>query len=204
MKLKTALKYTLVNLLLLVAFQGFSQSETQVIFTAFEQKDRTFEKGEELFLRNEARKEQVIYHFDSTDQIFRTRKYMIDNYYDIFDGDTTVEQKLNRRYKRWRNEFSLDYFEALQADLALDVDSLEKDLSILHTSHHYLNLYITIIQSGDTSVYRKTKPFEYLNPWFIGHFNGVLNPEIDRKMLSLLPRRFLGREKLRVGAGIEK
>ena len=61
-----------------------------------------------------------------------------------------------------------------------------------------LTIYIEVISENDTVKYYKTKPFEYLTPWFSKELGSILNPNIDEQLFIMLPEKFIGREKLKL------
>jgi hypothetical protein len=187
--------YILTSLIFIQSVYG--QQQTQIIITALEKTDRTFHKKDKLFLENCVTKHQIIYVLDTNTQSLKTNKYLIETYFSIWDGDTIVKEKIKTKYKNWNNQVDSIAYIDLITSLQTDIDTLEKNMSMLHTSHHYLNIYIDIINGSDTTRYRKTKPFEYLTPWWTNSPNGaVLNPNIDSQILTLLPKEFLIRKKL--------
>jgi hypothetical protein len=90
----------------------------------------------------------------------------VESYFNIWDGDTIIKEKLKTKYKKWPSSIDSSKSNNLVNSFRSDIDSLENDMSILHTSHHYMTIYIEIISENDTVNYYKTKPFGYLSPWF--------------------------------------
>ena len=170
---------------------------TQIIVTSILQTDRTFHKGDELFLENRATRNQIIFTIDSLTKNLTTKKYLIETFYSIWDGDKAIKEQIKQKHNRWKHEIPRSEWENILSSLKTDVDSLQKNMSILHTSHHYLNIYIDVINGSDTLSYRKTKPFEYLTPWRTDEPPGVvLNPTIDTQIAQHLPKKFIGRKEL--------
>lgn len=176
----------------------WAQGQVMIKINSVEQTDRTFEKNDELFLENRATRHEVIFILDTIDQKLKTDKYLIETYYSVWDGDTTIEEKIVPKYTKWKNEISPTKSKRLLLQLKTDSDILQKDISFLHTSHHYFNIYIDVIQNKDTIHCRKTKPFTYLFPWRISEPEGtILNPKLDHQLYKILPKTFLGRKKLK-------
>ena len=71
-------------------------------------------------------------------------------------------------------------------------------MTIIHTSHHYLNVFIELVQANDTIEYHKTKPFGYFTPWWSNKNGAVLNPRIDELIYMMLSGKFLRRERLKL------
>lgn len=87
-------------------------------------------------------------------------------------------------------------FQKLLFALDTNVDSIGQG-GTWHTSHHYLNIFIDVIQNGDTTTFRKTKPFELNTPWLVNEESQtVVNPNIDKIAFNLLPKKFPRRELL--------
>jgi len=170
------------------------QNQTKLIITSVLKTDRTFTRIEELLLENRVTKNRVIYIFDSSSQKFVTNKYVVENYFNVSNGDSTMEKQLTKN-KRWKNKFILSDFMKLQNALETNIDTIAKGFT-MHTSHHYLHIYIEIITNGDTLLYSKTKPFEVNTSWRTNKNASIVNPEIDRQIALLIPNKFLGREKL--------
>ncbi|HYV92445.1 MAG TPA: hypothetical protein VE978_11695 [Chitinophagales bacterium] len=170
---------------------------TQIVITSIERTDRTFHKKDELFLENRATKNQIIYTIDTWTKKLTTKEYLIETFYSIWDGDTTIKEQVKLKHKKWKHEISQLEWTNILAALKTNVDSLEKDMTVLHTSHHYLNVFIDVINGKDTVSYSKTKPFEYLTPWWTKEAPGlVLNPSIDTQIATHLPEKFIGRKEL--------
>lgn len=174
------------------------QKPKQIIITTIERTDRTFDKKGELFLENNVTKNQISYAYDSVNHTYATDKYLVETYFNIWDGDTIVKERLKTKYKKWSKIIDSSDSEALVNSLNMDIDTLEKDMSVLHTSHHYLTIYLDVISGNDTLNYNKTKPFEYLTPWFSKQAGSILNPDIDSQLFLMLPEKFIGREKLKL------
>ncbi len=147
-------------------------------------------------LENNVTKHQITYTFDTTSQLLKTHQYLVETYFNIWDGDTIVEEKRKTKHKKWTHQVSATGFEHLLTSLKTDIDTLEKDMAYLHTSHHYLTIYIEVVQRTDTTRYYKTKPFGWLTPWSSKKHGAVLNPAIDQQIVSMMPKKFIGREKL--------
>ena len=173
----------------------FGQNQTKLVITSILKTDRTFTRNEELLLENRVTKNRVIYIFDSSSQKFVTNKYVVENYFNVSNRDSTMEKRLTKKDKRWKNKFILSDFLKLQNALKTNIDTIETGFT-MHTSHHYLNIYIEIITNGDILLYSKTKPFEFNTPWRTNKKEKIVNPEIDRQLALLIPNKFLGREKL--------
>jgi len=177
---------------------AFGQESKQIIVTSIERTDRPFEKKDELFLENNVTKHQIVYTLDSATQSYTTNKYLVETYFNIWDGDTIVKEKLNTKYKKCSISIDSLISKGLLNSLKTDIDTLEKDMNILHTSHHYLTIYVDLVTGEDTTNYYKTKPFEYFTPWFSDKSGSVLNPNIDKQIFLMLPDKFIGREKLKL------
>lgn len=182
---------------LMAVFPVFGQKPNQIIITVIEQTDWTFKKKDKLFLQTSVKKNQIKYNLDSINQQYTTNNYLVENYFNIWDGDTIVKEKLKTKFKKWSN--SVDSVKSIDLvnSLKTDIDSLDKDMSMLHTSHHYLTIHIDVVAGSDTINYKKIKPFEYLTPWFSDKNGIVLNHNIDKQIFLMLPEKFIGREKLK-------
>ena len=176
----------------------FGQKPNKIVITVIEQTDWTFDKKDKLFLQTNVNKNQIVYTLNAATQSYTTNQYLIEAYYNIWDGDTIVKEKLKTKYKKWSNSIDSLKSNELINSINTDVDTLEKDMSVLHTSHHYLTIYIDVISGKDTLNYNKTKPFEYLTPWFSKQVGSILNPDIDEQLFTMLPEKFIGREKLKL------
>jgi len=133
---------------------------------------------------------KIIYTYDSLSQKFVSSQYQVSAFEDV-GMDSTKEGTLKRYHKKYTNEFTPEFFKKLKLELNTCVDSLRGGSNV-HTSHHYENFYITIIENGDTIGYVKTKPFAANSPWMPKN----ANPAVDKMILQLLPNDFLMREKL--------
>jgi hypothetical protein len=170
---------------------------TEIVVTSILKTDRTFHKGHELFLENNVTKNEIIYALDTLTKKLTTKSYLIETYYGVWDGDTIIKKKMKRRNKYWRHEISRSEWENILSATKTNIDSLQMDMGILHTSHHYMNIYIDIINNSDTITYSKTKPFEYLTPWRTTEATFLLlNPSIDIQIATHLPEKFIGRREL--------
>lgn len=170
---------------------------TEIVVTSILKTDRTFHKGHELFLENNVTKNEIIYALDTLTKKLTTKSYLIETYYGVWDGDTIIKKKMKRRNKNWRHEISRSEWENILSATKTNIDSLQMDMGILHTSHHYMNIYIDIINNSDTITYSKTKPFEYLTPWRTTEATFLLlNPSIDIQIATHLPEKFIGRREL--------
>src|SRR6185295_11734824 len=67
---------------------------TQIVITSIERTDRTFHKKDELFLENRATKNQIIYTIDTWTKKLTTKEYLIETFYSIWDGDTTIKEQV--------------------------------------------------------------------------------------------------------------
>lgn len=182
--------------LLLCLSNSFGQFK-QIIITSIEKTDRTFDKRGELLLENLTTKNQIIYTVDTINKRLITNEYLIETFYSIWDGNKIIKEKRKRKFKKWKNGISLKEHENILNSLNTNIDSLEKKLTFLHTSHHYLNIYIEVVNQNDSIRYFKTKPFLFLTPWWKKDLtDSVLNPSIDTKIVLLLPEKFVGREEL--------
>jgi len=186
----------LLSILTICVLLNTAYGQTQLVVTSILQTDRTFHKGDELFLENRATKNQVIFTLDTLTKKITTRNYLVETFYSVWDGDTTIKRQIKKRYKRWKHEILKSKWEDILYSLKTDIDTLQKDMNVLHTSHHYLNIYIDVITNNDTVSYSKTKPFEYLTPWFSKQLGSILNPSIDIQIAEHLPVKFIGREEL--------
>jgi hypothetical protein len=170
--------------------------QTQLVVTSVLRTDRTFRKGEALFLENRATKNQIVFTLDAVTKKITTRKYLLETFYSVWNGEKTIKRRFKQRYKKWKHEIPKSKWEIILYSLKTDIDTLQKDKSVLHTSHHYLNIYIDVITNKDTISYWKTKPFEYLTPWFSKKLGSILNPSIDINISEHLPVKFIGRKEL--------
>ncbi len=180
-----------------MVYPVLGQKPNQIILTTIEKTDRTFHKKGELFLENNVTRNEIVYTFDSTTQSYTTKNYLVETYFNIWNGDTLIKERLKTKYKRWSNRMDTMSSKDLVVSLNTDIDTLEKNMSVLHTSHHYLTIYIHLVTGNDTIRYYKTKPFEYSTPWFSDGVSSVLNPNIDKQLIAILPDKFIGREKLK-------
>lgn len=185
------------NLLLLafliLSIKTFGQN-TQIVITSSVLTDRTFHKKKELLLENCVTKYQIIYTIDTVKKTMTSKEYLIETFRGVWDMDTIIKRQIKQKHKKWKHEIPQSKYESLLVSLNTNIDSLNKDMTLLHTSHHYMNIYIDIINKTDTISYSKTKPFEYLTPWDINKPPySILNPSIDIQITELLPEEFLGR-----------
>lgn len=170
---------------------------TEIVVTSILKTDRTFDKGRELFLENRVTKNEIIYALDTLTKKLTTRSYLIESYYIVWDDGEIIKKKMKRRNKNWKHEISHSEWENILSATKTNIDSLPMDMGILHTSHHYLNIYIDIINNSDTITFSKTKPFEYLTPWRTKEAPILLlNPSIDIQIATHLPEKFIGRREL--------
>lgn len=169
---------------------------TKLVVTSVLQTDRTFHKGDELFLENRATKSQIIFTLDTMTNKVSSKKYLVETFYSVWDGDTIIKSQIRQRYKNWKHEIPIQKWENILYSLKTDIDTLQKNMSYHHTSHHYLNIYIDLITDNDTISYSKSKPFEYLTPWFSEQLGDILNPSIDIQIAEHLPESFIGRDEL--------
>jgi hypothetical protein len=189
-------KFLFILVFSILAENAFAQV-TEIIITSIERTDRTFHDKGELFLENRATKNQIIYTIDTLTKNLSTQKYLMETYYSVWDGDTTIKEQIKTKHKRWKHKISRSEWENILSSLMTDVDTLQKDMRMQHTSHHYLNIYIDVINNNDTMRYSKTKPFSYLTPWWTQKPSGsVLNPSINIQMVAHLPKKFIGRKEL--------
>lgn len=196
------LQFLLQSILSLGLILCFSPAlgQSQLTITSLERTDHVNRSVAEPYLVNQATQHKIIYTLDSMSQQMTTDRFMKETYYSRY-RDTFSHEKIVTKYKKWPNQFSLTEFLTLRKNLQTDIDSLGKDDGTFHTSHHYFNLYLTLIHKGDTLYLFKTKPFGYLSPWrlpmegSILNIPSVLNPSIDEQVLALLPQDFQGREK---------
>lgn len=171
----------------------------KIIVTSILHKDRTFHKRKELFLENRVIKNQITFTLDTVSQKITTRRFLIETYYSVWDGNTTIKKKIRHKYKKWKHEIITSEWDSILNALKTDIDTLKKNMTRLHTSHNYLNIYIDVISNNDTVDYTKTKPFIYLNPWFSKKLKRhILNPYIDAQIATHLPNTFIGRKELMV------
>lgn len=194
------MKTSLFLLLSLFLFQPtFSQKQTKLIITALERTDGRAYKNDKLYLEFQAKKHEISYKFNRKTQKLETDKYLVETFRGLNKRRRFIDKEKITKYQNWENHINLEDFENLLFHLKTDVDSLEKKLEISHTSHHYFHLYITIIQGRLKMNYIKTKPFEYLTPWWTTEELGdsILNPAIDEFIYSILPEGFMNREKLK-------
>ena len=181
----------------MTVYPAFGQKPNQIIITVIEETDQTFNKNDELFLQTYVKKNQIIYNFDSINQQYTTNNYLVETYFNIWNSDTIIEEKFKTNYKKWSNIFDSVKSVDLLNSLKTDIDTLDKDMRMLRTSHHYFTIHIDVVTGNDTINYNKTKPFKYLTPWFSNKSDIVLNPDIDKQIFLMLPEKFMGREKLK-------
>lgn len=170
--------------------------QTQLVVTSVLQTERTFQKGDELFLETKTTRNELVFTLDSITKKIAARKYLVETFYSLWDGVNTIKRRSKQRYRKWKHEISKPNWERLLCSLKTNNDTLKMNLTTLHTSHHYLNFYIDIITENDTVSYWKTKPFAYSTPWNCPKFGFILNPLIDIQIAEHLPLKFIGREKL--------
>jgi hypothetical protein len=169
---------------------------TRLVVTSVLQTDRTFRKGDKLFLENRAIKNQIVFNLDTMTKKVSSKKYLVETLYSVRDRDTTIKRHIKQRYKNWKHEIPNQKWNNMLYSLKTDIDTLQKNMTSLHTSHHYLNITIDLITDNDTISYSKTKPFEYLTPWFSKQLGDILNPYIDIQIAEHLPEKFIGRNEL--------
>ncbi len=170
-----------------------AQVNTQVVVVGLLKTDRTFHRREELFLETQATRDQVVYAYDSSSKHFAVKEYVSESGYSIWDGERTVKEKHKTRTPRFSNRIPEDRLQQFLVDLATNVDSLPVSDYFLHTSHYYLNVFVSIVADGDTTTWHKSQPFERTTPWH-SEKGTFLNPAIDAFVAALLPKKFVGRE----------
>jgi hypothetical protein len=174
---------------------AFGQT-TKLIVTSVVQTDRALDKRNELFLEYRATKNQIIFTVDTVTKKVSSKKYLVETFFSVWNGDTTIKRQMKQRYKNWKHEIPNQKWERILYSLKTDIDTLQKNKTHLHTSHHYLDIQIDLITDNDTISYSKTKPFDYLTPWFSKQLGDVLNPSIDIQIAEHLPEKFIGRNEL--------
>ena len=187
-------------LLYFLAFVSFlyAQYPDKIIITTIEKTDRTYHKKEKLLLRTDVVKNQVVYTYDSVGRSFNSKEFLTETYYNIWDGNKTVKDHLKKRYKKWTNSITYPESQDLLRALKTDIDTLPKDLRTLHTSHHYLTIYLDVVLGNDTVNYYKTKPFGYFTPWLKNisgtalYSESILNPGIDKHLYICFPKNSSG------------
>lgn len=151
-------------LFLLQSIHVYSQDNVKIILTATEAVDGTNIKWgrhryEERFVSN-----QIVYYLDTAGNTLKTRSYQIKNYHSALKEDSLMIVGKSRKNKRWVNQVELSVFDSLFFLLNKD-DTTIREYSFLHTSHHYIHFYITLIRDEDTFEYAKTKPFDASSVW---------------------------------------
>lgn len=191
------LKTIILLILIGHTLKAFSQDNTQLIITSTLTTDWSFDKNGKSFLANQRQLNRVTYSFDSLSKKMATTYYEDNNFYGVWDSDTLIKRKLKKKKRKFSKQLTLHDFGDILIQLLTDIDSLEKDMMYLHTSHYYPNIYIDLIQGSDTLNYHKSQPFGFLLPWTTNQRSGsILNPKIDFMIASLLPKKFLLRAKL--------
>jgi hypothetical protein len=190
------MKRFLSILIIYVLFNTAYGQTTKLVVTSVLRTDRTFNKGDELFLENRATKNQIVFTLDTVAKKVSSKKYLVETFYSVWDGDTTIKRQIKQRFKNWKHEISNQKWDSILYCLKTDIVTLPKNKTYLRTSHHYLNIYIDLITGNDTIRYSKTKPFDYLTPWFSKQLGDILNPSIDIQIAQHLPEKFIGRDEL--------
>lgn len=78
-----------------------AQGNTQVILVGVLQTDRTFHRGEELFLETRVTRDQIVYTYDSNATHFVVKEYISESGFNIWDGERTVKEKHRIRTPRF-------------------------------------------------------------------------------------------------------
>jgi hypothetical protein len=178
---------------------GATGQVTQIVITAFEGRDRTFHRKEELLLEVNGIQNQIVYAIDTAGRRYVTRHYQIEKFHSVSDLDATYKKSRTHISKRWKHTISETELNEISEALNTDLDSLKKDKRqvIFHTSHHSIGIHIDVISGSDTVSYTKSKPFKYSTPWRKEtQPYTVLNPVIDKLIAGMLPEKFLGRQLL--------
>ena len=190
--MKGSVLYWLTNLIVATLS---AQSHTQVIVVGFLQIDRTIERGQDLLLETRTTKDQIIYAYDTAKKHYVVKECVRWSGYDLWDGERTVKQKHRTRTPFFSNRIAPSKFHEFLSDLETNVDSLPKDDVYVHTSHHYLHVFISVVVDQDTTTWRKSQPFERTTSWYVGG-RTILNPAIDAFLVTMLPKKFIGRTVL--------
>lgn len=180
----------------------FSQNQKKLIITSILKTDFTFTRNEELLLDFRAEKNQIIYSFDSATQNFKSYYYLSERYHRI-SGDKIKKERIKRKNRKWKNTLSLNKFRTLCQELETNNDSIKTGENI-HTSHYNFSIYINIIDGFDTIKCSKTQPFEYNTIWLVNEQTEICNPNIDKLLADLLPKKFLGNMALIKGSEPKK
>lgn len=190
------MKYVLLIWLACFSFTALrAQGTTQVIVVGMLRTDRTYHRGEELFLETRGTRDRMVYSYDSSKAQFGVKEYTRESGYSIWDGERTVKEKRKTRTPRFSNRVPTSQLNQFLVELTTNVDSLPVNDYFLHTSHCYLNVYVSVVIDGDTTTWHKSQPFERTTPWHSDK-GTFLNPAIDAFVVAMLPKKFIGRDVL--------
>lgn len=190
MKTKVLL-HMLVSVLVVNVFLSTNiYCQTQVIITSFEHQDKSVKARNISLLENTIVKGQIMYTLDVQTKSLQTSNYTIDKYYNLYDGKMIIKEDLKASSKKWKNQTNDSSYQNLLDAISENINSIERGNS-WNASHHYLNIFIDLIQDGDTTTLAKSKPFEFNTAWLVNRGpKTVLNPEIDNIVFNLLPKKF--------------
>jgi hypothetical protein len=172
-----------------------AQQNAQLIISSWRQTDYTFHRKDDLVLKVNTSINMIVYEFDSVNQTAKTTRYFIGKG-NSRSSDADGAPKIREHYQLWSHRVPANEFKNLLKLFETNVDTLNKTRTMLHTSHYFLKIGVTIIQGSDTSSFMKFQPFEYDTPWYGNNDASLLNPEIDQQIAALLPPKFVGRDKL--------
>ena len=193
----TMFGYFLFTMSLLLNLNLAYSQQSKVTITAVETVDYQVNYKKERCLKTESCVHRMVYFTDSLNPNKVISEYTVTDYYSYYNGDSVVFRKKTLTPRKCFKKISRSGFISLTQNLNNKPDTSGNHFYFAHTSHHYQNIYVEIIQNGDTATYHKSKPFGENIAWHVQTNNTfVLNPEIDWQLATMLPKRFLLREKL--------
>jgi len=189
------MKLLFTFLALIITLISDAQNGAQIILYSKITIDSHTNNGKFLFRVIDNR---IIYTYDTLKQKYISSPNRISAFESI-GNDTTDKGILKRYYQNYFNEFSPVFFTNLKRELETDkfikTDTSNVRTLFVHTSHHYADFYVTIIENNDTITYYKSKPFDTDTPWYKDG-TLIVNTTIDKMVMSLLPYDFLQRKSL--------
>jgi hypothetical protein len=188
-----------MKLLLFLVALGFPLSilaQSKLIISVSELRDFKVEG----LLANAWEGQEVVFFEKKGRGLFKCKSLEGKSYYKEYNGtwwDLKSRKDTSVKYKR---SFTRLRFDSMLT-LVFKKDTVKKQRTWLHTSHHYLNILVRIIdENGDTIKLRKTKPFDSTTCWWVSDkkhgFTLLRNLEFDLFIHSLLPEGFIARERL--------
>ncbi len=184
----------LLTFSLALGFDNNLLAQTRIKITTLDFNIDSLHSEKPSFIENRIIKSHITYTVNTKKMRYESNGYTIEDFHCIKDGNSIIKEEHKTKTRKWKNNISIDEFQQFLNALNKNDDNLEKGNS-WHTSHHYQNIFIEIIQNDDTTTYKKMNPFECNTPWLVNQGpQTVLNPAIDKIVFNLLPKKFPRRE----------